>query len=225
MNRMRKNLIPVLSTLLLVLTVLTSSTSWGQIEYPEDKVSWKFTIEQDGDEATIIGTITMVEHWHIYAANLPDDSFSMPTEFELGKSSNYKVIGKVIEPKPIFEHDELADENLYYHSDRIVMKRKIKILSEKDFNLSGEFTFQTCDDTHCLRPYTAEFKVKVKGAKAEEEVETPENIEDTFTEVDGDEAKDKDGVVYVKVADKWHAVPEGNSTAFYKKYLTLVGDE
>jgi len=215
----------MLNAFLVLSAMMMSNNASAQIEYPEDKVSWKFTIVQDGDEATVIGTITMVEHWHIYAANLPDDSFSSPTEFVLTKSSKFKTVGGVIEPKPIFEHDELADENLYYHSDKILMKRKIKVLSEEDFTLSGEFTFQTCDDTHCLRPYTAEFKVKVKGVEPKEEVETPENIEETFTEVNDDEATDKDGVIYVKVSDKWHAVPEGNSTAFYKKYLTLVGDE
>ena len=42
----------------------------SQIEYPEDKVSWKFSVDQDGEDATIIAQITMVKHWHIYAPAL-----------------------------------------------------------------------------------------------------------------------------------------------------------
>ena len=99
----------------------------SQIEYPEDKVSWKFSVEQDGEDATIIAQISLVKHWHIYAANLPDGAFTIPTTIEMPASKNYIVKGKVKEPKPIFVHDEDADEDLYYQSNKIVMKRKIKV--------------------------------------------------------------------------------------------------
>ncbi len=214
MKRIGKKLFPVLLLLL-------SFGAGAQLELPEDKVSWKFTVEQNGDEATIIGTIKMVEHWHIYAANLPDGVFTLPTEFKLTAGPEFKAIGGVIEPKPIFEHDEMADEDLYYHSGTIKIKRKIKVLSEKDFKLKGTFTFQTCDDSHCLPPHTAKFTVDVKGVKGDE---ASTNIEDSFVTKNGDEAKDKDGVNYVNVNNEWHAVPEGNSNAFYKKYLTLGGE-
>lgn len=203
--------------LAMLFVVMAAFTSRAQIEYPEDKVSWKFTVEQNGDEAYIVGTITMVEHWHIYAANLPEGGFSIPSGIELTKSSKFKAVGKIIEPKPIFVHDELADEDLYFHSHTVKLKQKIKILSEEDFTIKGEFSFQTCDDTHCLPPHTAEFTVKVKGAK-KEEVE-----EDMFAGVEGDEFTDKEGKEYVKVENKWYAVPEGNSMAFYKEYLKLGG--
>ncbi len=144
-----------------------SLESKAQLEFPEDKVSWKYTVEQSGEEATIIATITMVEHWHIYAVHIPEGSFTLPTELNLAPSSNFKLIGKVTEPKPIFEHDELADEDLYYHSKTIQLKQKIKILSTKNFKIKGVFAFQTCDDTHCLPPHEVEFEVKVKGAEKE----------------------------------------------------------
>ena len=111
----------------------------SQIELPEDKVSWKFSLKQDGEEATIVAKITMVKHWHVYAANLPAGSFTIPTTIEAEKSKNYKIIGKVIEPTPIFKHDEEADEDLYYHSNSVTMKRKLKVLSEEDFTLKGKF--------------------------------------------------------------------------------------
>lgn len=140
----------------------------AQLELPEDKVHWKFTVEQKGDEATIIGTITMEPKWHIYAANLPEGVFILATEINLPKSSNYKVVGGVIEPKPHFEHDDLTDEDLYYHSGTVKLKRKIKVLSEKDFKLTGTFTFQTCDDVKCLPPYSADFTVTIKGVSADQ---------------------------------------------------------
>jgi thiol:disulfide interchange protein DsbD len=206
--------------LLLLLLVVGAKVSYGQIEYPEDKVSWKFTVEQDGEDAYIVGTITMVEHWHIYACNLPDGAFSLPSEVSLTPSSNFKAIGGVKEPKPIFVHDDLSDEDLYYHSNTVKLKRKIKVLSEKDFTIDGEFFFQTCDDDHCLPPHSAKFSVKVKGVQPEEE--TPEDV---FENAKGDEVTDDNGQVHVKVDGTWHPVPEGNSTGFYKKYLALSGND
>lgn len=210
--------------ILVFVFVLLSSYSGAQLEFPEDKVSWKFTVEQKGDEATVIGTITMDQHWHIYAAHLPQGSFLIPTNVKLEASSNFKKVGKLEEPKPVFEHDELTDEDLYYHSNTIKLKQKIKVLSEEDFTIKGVFSFQTCDDSHCLPPYEAEFSVKLKGVEkgnSEEEQESGDAF--SFVEEKGDEAKDDEGNSYVKVEGEWYKVPEGNSTGFYKKYIKLGG--
>ncbi len=165
----------------LVALFLFVANANAQMEFPEDKVSWKFSIEQDGCNATIVADITCVEHWHIYAANLPPEAFSLPTEIEPDKSGNYTVVGKVIEPKPEFYHDEAADEDIYQHSKSFTLKRKIKISSKKDFTLKGRFSFQTCDETHCLPPFDTDFELKVKGC-GEEVV-----VEESSEEVSGEE--------------------------------------
>jgi thiol:disulfide interchange protein DsbD len=145
----------------------------AQVDYPEDKVSWKFSLQQDGEDATIIAKITCIEHWHIVAANLPEGSFQLATEIEPDQSSNYTVVGQVIEPKPEFYHDDEADEDIYQHSNTVTMKRKIKITSESDFTLKGRFSFQTCVEAHgdvspyCLPPYDTDFSLKVKGIGVE----------------------------------------------------------
>lgn len=193
--------------------------SQGQIELPEDKVSWTFTVEQSGCEATVIGRIKVVDHWHINAVKLPQGSFGIPTSIELKKSSAFQLTGGVTEPKPITKYDEDSDENLAYHEGNVVFKQKIKILSDKDFDLSGSFTFQTCNDVKCLPDYTADFRVKVKGCNADA---IQQELKANFVEIKNDEARHKDGSIYVFVKEKWHKVPEGNSVEFYKKYLSLI---
>ena len=193
----------------------------SQVDLAEDKVKVTFSIEQDGCEATVIAKIVMAKHWHINAVVLPDGTFGYATVFAIEKSNAFKTVGGVIEPKPISRYDDVSQEQIAYHEGTITMKRKIKIESEKDFTLVGSFDFQTCDESKCLPPATYDFKLKVKGCSKEVEV-LDENIESTFTEVKGDEAKDKSGSQFVKVNGKWHKVPEGNSVAFYKKYLTLT---
>ena len=210
----------LLLSLTLFVSAFYSSIINAQLLFPEDKVSWKFTVVQNEDDATIIGTITMVENWHIYASSLPEESFSIPSSIDIEKSSNFEIVSGVIEPKPHFEHDDLANEDLYYHSNKIQLKRKIKILSEKDFVLKGVFSFQTCDDTQCLPPYDADFEVNIKGIEKKIKDE-PEEID--FSLVSGDETTDLAGNNFVKVKNEWFKVPEGNSSTFYKKYLSLGG--
>ena len=159
--------IAILFVLFIVFIGSSFSTS-AQLEFPEDKVSWSFTVDQKGCEATIIGKIKVVDHWHINATKLPVGSFGFPTSVDLKKSPNYKAIGGVIEPKPIEIYDELADEKLAYHEGSFILKRKIKVLSKKDFELSGSFIFQTCNDVKCLPDYTAGFKLKIKGCVSED---------------------------------------------------------
>ena len=175
----------LLSFLLFLAFTASYLSTQAQIELPEDKVNWSFSIEQNGCEATVIAKIKVVEHWHINATKLPKGSFGFPTSFELKSSPNFKTVGGVVEPKPIEKYDDLADENLAYHEGSFQLKRKIKITSEKDFELAGTFAFQTCNDVKCLPDHTVTFKLKVKGCKSDEAAvaitDEPLNTEDTLT--------------------------------------------
>ena len=207
-----------------LLLLITSTLSTSAQEDPLDKVSWEFSIEQNGCEAVIIGTAKIVDHWHVYAANLPDGSFTLPTELVVEESPNYKKSGRVIEPKPEIIHDKILDEDLYLHSGTVQFKQKIKITANKDFTLKGRYSFQTCDETHCLPPYDGSFELKIKGCEIVETSVLPTSeIESTFKSINGDEAKGKDGSDYVLVNEQWYKVPEGNSLAFYKIYIELGG--
>lgn len=163
-------------TLLNSFFLLLGFQAFSQLEFAEDIVKWQFSVDQKGVEATIIGKIKIVEHWHISAVKLPKGSFGYPTSVVLKKSPSFSIVGSVVEPKPISKYDELADEQLAYHEGAIVLKQKIKINSKKDFVLSGTFSFQTCNDVRCLPDHTASFSVKVKGS---EEAVVAEVSEDT----------------------------------------------
>ena len=150
-----------------VLFVLLTANAFTQtIELAEDKVKWSFSVEQDGDEAFIVAKIKIVKDWHINAVKLPKGSFGFPTSLDVKKGPQFSLLGGVIEPEPIQVHDELADEDLAYHVGSFQLKRKIKVLTEKDFEVSGTFSFQTCDEFKCLPDISVPFKLKVKGAIA-----------------------------------------------------------
>lgn len=218
---MKSVFIPTLLVLLSVLSI--SSTTFGQLELPSDKVKVEVTLSQDGCEATISAKVTMVDHWHINSIVLPEGSFGFPSSFEMKESSSYSKIGSVREPKATVLVDEGTDELLSYHDGVAYFKQRIKIISEEDFKITGSFEYQTCNEVKCLAPYTEDFTIKVKGC--EEEDLSQSDIEKSFTENKDGIAKDKSGKSFVHVNDEWHEVPEGNSAPFYKKYLTLVGSD
>jgi thiol:disulfide interchange protein len=162
-----------------LLLFITSFSLHAQLELPQDKVSWKFSVEQKENEATIIAKIKVVNHWHINATKLPAGTFGLPTEFTLKKSKNFELVGGIKEPKPILKYDDIADEQLAYHEGSFTLKRKIKVLSKEDFELAGTFVFQTCNDVKCLPDHTVPFKLKIKGSNEEDTTSTAETPEDT----------------------------------------------
>lgn len=165
-------------SLLFLLCLTLSSQSFAQ-EMPEDIVNWSFSVEQDEEDVTVICKVSIVDHWHINATKLPEGTFGFATVFDLEPSNKYEKIGGVIEPTPIEKYDELADEQLSYHEGVFDLKQKIKVLSEKDFDLKGVFHFQTCNDVKCLRDMPVDFTVKVKGVNNKSNEISDQNIEDS----------------------------------------------
>lgn len=152
---------------ILLLTLLGYQFSVAQIN-PLEKVSWEFSVEQNGCEAYVIGTVTIANNWHIYGAHLPEDGFALPTEMNLEKSDKYEIVGKLQEPKPEKVHDEILNEDLFLHSGTVKFKQKINILSEKGFTLKGTYAFSACDDKGCLPPFDDVFEVKIKACNKKE---------------------------------------------------------
>lgn len=166
--------------------------SFSQMEMPEDKVEWDFSVVQDGCDATIIAKLKIVDHWHINALTLPEDNFGIPTTFKINKSKNYSLVGGVIEPKPVEEFDKVSEENLRYHAGSIVLKQKIKVKSKKDFDLKLDFGFQPCDSIKCLFPFEESFTVRVKGC---DEVKTDQSAIDKNIDGSLDEDLESDDEV------------------------------
>lgn len=133
------------------------------IEFPEDKVTYSINVVQKGCIVSIIADIDIEEGWHINGANLPLESFSIPTNLFLDTSSMFIIEDSIYEPEVKRIYDNIAKEDLYLHEGKIKISRKVIVNSEKDFVIKGVFTFQTCDDSHCLPPYDGPFEVKVKG--------------------------------------------------------------
>ena len=151
----------ILGVLLLCLNV---SMFFSQNINHEDVVKVKFSIEQKENEAFVVSKITIIPGWHINSFKLPKNSYAIQTDIKLNPQGNF-VIKELIEPKPNQYIDEDLGDMQSHHKGTLVMKRKILINSVTDFNLTGVFSFQVCDEAgKCLMPHEYPISLKVKGS-------------------------------------------------------------
>ncbi len=151
----------ILGVFLLCLNV---TMFYSQIINHEDLVKVKFSIEQKENEAFVVAKITIIPGWHINSFKLPKNSYAIETDIKLNPQGSF-VIKELIEPKPNQYMDEDLGEIQSHHKGTLVMKRKILINSVTDFNLTGVFSFQVCDEAgKCLMPHEYPISLKVKGS-------------------------------------------------------------
>ena len=82
------------------------------IEFPEDKVKYSINVVQKECVVSIIADIDIEEGWHINGANLPLESFSIPTDLLLDTSSMFIIKDSIYEPEVKRIYDNIAKEDL-----------------------------------------------------------------------------------------------------------------
>ena len=130
-----------------------------------EPVKWSFSQKELSDnEALVLFTAKIDKNWHLYSQFIPEGG-PISTSFKITSSPDFKLVGKVIEPKPITEYDKNFEMNLQYFNDKVVFTQKIKKLAQKPFRVKGVLEFMTCDDKKCLPPAEVEFDIEITGAK------------------------------------------------------------
>lgn len=157
----------IYSIVMIVFSALFATSASAQIV---DPVQWKFTSEIGKDnEATIIATATIEPKWHVYALKVSDDPNAIgpiATTLVLKSSADFKVDGGVKEGKYITHYDPNFEMDLNYFENKAVFKQKIKLLTDKPFEVKGTLEYMACDDSKCIFPSPIDFTVKIDGAKS-----------------------------------------------------------
>ncbi|MCX6251444.1 MAG: thioredoxin family protein [Bacteroidetes bacterium] len=146
--------------------ILIPTLIFGQILEP---VKWSFKVEQvKPDEATLLLIAKADRGWHIYSQDVPPPpNGPLGTFFKFNTSKDFILNGKVTEQKPIEEKEPLFnDQIIKYFVNKAVFKQKIKILTQKQFTVTGSVDFMTCDDHQCIHPDEVEFTYNIKGNPA-----------------------------------------------------------
>jgi len=151
-----------------------------------DPVKWKYTVKETSvTEAELLFTAQLDKGWHLYSQyTSPDGPLAIVFTFE--ENGDYERVGKVLEPKPHEEMDDIFKCIVKSFSGKVVFRQKVKRLSDKDFVVKGTVSYQLCNDGSCIAPEDHDFSFKVPGAKAESEEETTDTVAaaDTVAAVD-----------------------------------------
>lgn len=132
-----------------------------------DPVKWSFSVkETTADEAELVFTAKLDAGWHLYSQHT-DPNGPLAINFEFTASPDYQRVGKVLEPKPHEEMDEIFGCVVKSFSGTVVFRQKVKRLSNKDFSVKGTFSYQLCNDGSCIAPEDRDFSFTVPGAKVE----------------------------------------------------------
>ena len=141
-------------------------TALGLTAQQLDPVKWSYSVkETSATEAELLFTAKLDAGWHLYS-QYTDPTGPLAINFEFEDSKDYQRLGKVLEPKPHEEMDEVFGCIVKSFSGTVVFRQKVKRLSDKDFTVKGILNYQLCNDGSCIAPEDRDFAFKVPGASA-----------------------------------------------------------
>ncbi len=146
----------------LLLAIAVASLGFAQMK---DPASWKFATKQISDNETELQfTVTLDKGWHIYSQHT-DPNGPIGLSFTFDNSKNYKKLSNVKEPRAHEEFDDMFQCTVRSFDGSVTFRQRIKVLSEKDFKVTGTMSYQLCNDGSCIPPDDVPFAFDVKGAK------------------------------------------------------------
>lgn len=164
-----------------ILFLLLSMTLMGFAQI-QDPVKWTYTVKDlNESQSELVFTANLDAGWHLYS-QYTDSEGPIAIYFEFTPSKDYKLIGKVQEPKPHEEYDNDFKCTVRSFSGKVAFRQKIERLTDKNFKVKGTFGYQLCNDGSCIAPDDRNFSFSVKGAlqpKAEEVAAVEDTVADT----------------------------------------------
>ena len=132
-----------------------------------DPVKWSYSVKETSPtEAELLFTAKLDAGWHLYS-QYTDPNGPLPINFEFEDNAAYQRLGKVLEPKPHEEMDEVFGVVVKSFGGTVVFRQKVKRLSDKDLTIKGILNYQLCNDGSCIAPEDRDFAFKVPGAREE----------------------------------------------------------
>ena len=145
---------------LIVISILLFKLSNAQIM---DPIKWDFTTKKISDcEVNLILHAKLEDGWQLYG-QLPYDDGPVNTTITFSKNSNYELIGKPSEKTLIKRLEPVFGVELNFFEHEATFTQKIKIKSDKAFEIKGGVESMVCNDVQCMPPITVDFSFKMAG--------------------------------------------------------------
>lgn len=146
---------------LLLTGIFISITSSAQMS---DPVKWSFSTKKiSACEMELIFKAKIEGDWHLYGQKSYGDEGPIPTSFRIAPNANYETIGKITESKLIKKFEPVFELELNFFEHEGIFKQKIKIKSDKAFEIKGDLEFMACNDTRCTPPTPVEYTFKIEA--------------------------------------------------------------
>lgn len=190
----------------------------------EEPVKWSFSVVRTADdEAELQLKAVIKDQWHLYSQNTK--GFELPIEFIFSPSANYKLVGKVIEPKSNSQFDSLAMDYVRFFSKSVVFKQKIKILTpDKSFSIKGNLSGQACIEGRCTQVKKDFSFVVMSADKKDAPIDSTLLISEDTVSVSTAEAQNNDKTPTIKAADNAPAAPQKEKEdPMWLFFLTSIG--
>ena len=136
-----------------------------------EPVEWSFHSEQiEENKYELVFIADIDPNWAIYSKTV-DEGGPIPTTFYFTESSNYKLIGEVVEDSinMVTQNDLVFDMLVSKFYNQAIFKQKVEVINY-DSPITGGFEFMTCDDTQCLAPEIIDFKFNLSNKVLERDV-------------------------------------------------------
>ena len=139
----------------------------------ESPVKWSFkSVKVNDSVAELQLHATIQPQWHLYAQS-HNNGVENPIVFTFNPDSKYKRLGKVQEPKPTEENDEIFGLSKFFTKE-VTFKQRVQILDNEPFTIKGKLDGQACIEGRCTQ-VEQKFSFDIKGfdnvkATAEPEV-------------------------------------------------------
>lgn len=128
--------------------IFLALSSFGQVV---DPVEWTYQVEKgENQTATLVFKADIEMNWHLYSQNF-EEGGPIRTTFHFNESPHYKLVGETSEsPEPEEEYDETFGMNVKWFSDQATFRQKIKLQTQKSFNIEGNIEYQVCQEDKCV---------------------------------------------------------------------------
>lgn len=141
----------------------------------QSPVKWDFkSVKVNDSVAELQIHATIQPEWHLYAQKKGEGQIEMPLVFNFTASPQYERLGKVSEPTPQSDYDDILDAHSNFYTKQVTFKQRVKVKDSKPFTIKGKLEGQACIEGRCT-PVEQKFSFDIKGfdnvkATAEPEV-------------------------------------------------------
>jgi hypothetical protein len=153
----------IITFYILLVSALTLSSVKAQIINP---VKWILSSKEISNcTYELIFTGIIQDRWHVYSTTMTAGDGPSPAKITVNKNTGYEIVGKTSEGKPIITFDKVFEMNVAYFEKTVTFKQIIKLKTDKEVTVKGEYEYQACTEERCVFPPATPFEFRLKCTK------------------------------------------------------------